>query len=407
MSNDLLRTAIKAAIPIITVHHSDILNVGTVLEGILGVEVGAYPLGKDFDPANAVLSKGKLSKHNIFYSTDQDFKCTPSIYNYLGENDKTLILVNKVESSYSFDAGVITVENDQLVKLLKDFLDTKTIELILPNLQGLTIKGITELLRITSAKEGSITLKGLNNNRPLVTGNVQGLSRVDTYLPLYFPNKDLKAYIDLNKSYFLNKNTPPSLVPKGLLLSGIAGLGKSSASKYLANVLEIPLYRLDLSASLSRYVGSSERNLASILSAIEQENACVFLLDEIEKLFGESDDSGVTSRLLAQLLWFLQEHKNRVLTVMTTNNIKALPPELYRPGRIDQVIELQPLTLGEAYNLGYRVLEQYIDPQHPRISHKKATIKTTIDDLQGNPNNFTPATITGVIQHLIKKHKWV
>lgn len=403
MSNDLLKTAIKAAIPIISVHHTDILNVGIVLTGILGEPVGEYPLGKDFDPANAALTKGKLNKHNIFYSTNTDFKCSPAIYTYLGENDKTLILVNNHDPNYSFDVGVIELDQRQLRKMLKEFLDATTIDVILPSLQGLTIKAITELLRITSAKEGSISLKGINTNRSLVTGNVQGLSRVDTALPLYFPNKDLKFYVELNKSYFLDKNTPQSLIPRGLLLSGVGGVGKSSASKYIANAYEIPLYKLDLAASLSRYVGNSERNLATILNAVEQEPACIFLIDEIEKLFGESDDSGVTSRLLAQLLWFLQEHKNKVLTVMTTNNIKALPPELYRPGRIDQVIELQPLTLQESYNLGYRVLEQYLELD----SHKKSIVRTSLDNLQGNPNNFTPATITGMIHSLIKTYKWL
>lgn len=403
MSNDLLKTAIKAAIPIITVHHTDILNAGAVLTGILGEDVGEYPLGKDFDPANAVLTKGKLNKHTIFYTTNPDFKCGSALYTYLGENDKTLILVNTHDQNYSFDVGVITLDAQHLRKMLKEFLDVETIELITPSLQGLTIKSITELLRITSAKEGGISLKGINTYRSLVTGNVQGLSRVDTTLPLYFPNKELQDYIDLNKSYFLNANTPTSLIPRGLLLAGIGGLGKSSAAKYIANVFEIPLYRLDLSASLSRYVGSSERNLSNILSAIEQEPHAVFLLDEVEKLFGESDDSGVTSRLLAQLLWFLQEHKNRVLVIMTTNNVHALPPELYRPGRVDQVIVLQPLSLQEAYTLGYKVLEQYIEID----SHKKSTIRASLDRLQGNPNNFTPATITGVVQTLIKKHKWI
>lgn len=403
MNNELLRTAIKASLPIITVKHPDVLNVGTVLTEVLDTQVGAYPVGNDFDPSKATIGKGKLSSFSVFYTINPEFKCNEAVYNWLVANEKTLIIINGNDSSYAFDAGSLSLNVDHIKKLLKDFLDPITINAIIPILQGLTIKGITELIRITTAQDGSVSTKTLAKNRSLVTSGVQGLSKVDNSINLYFPNKELQEYIDLNKDFFTNKNTPASLIPRGLLLNGLPGVGKTLAAKHISQTFEAPLYRLDLSASLSKFVGSSERNLAAILAAVEQEPMAVLLLDEAEKLFGEGEDAGVTARLLAQLLWFLQEHKSRIFTVITTNDMKKLPPELYRQGRIDQVLTLAPLNIQEAIALGYKVAEKLVDLTPSR----KAGIREAIDKLQGNMDNFTPAMITGVVHTLIKKNKWL
>lgn len=402
MINSLLKTALKASIPILTVKHPDILHVGTVLTEVLGVPVEEYPLGTDFDPSKATIGKAKLNASSVYFSINPDFKCNEKLYNWLVKNDKTLILVNANDASYAFDAGTLSLTVPHIRSLLKDLLDPVTIETILPVLKGLTIKSITELIRLTTAQCGNVTAKALAENRSLVSTGVQGLSKVDNTIPLYFPNKELQDYIDLNKSYFMSKDTPTALIPRGVLLSGLPGTGKSLAAKHISLEFEVPLYRLDLSASLSKFVGSSERNLAAILSAVEQENSCVLLLDEAEKLFGEGEDSGVTSRLLAQLLWFLQEHKSRIFTVITTNDVSKLPPELYRQGRIDEVLTLNPLSLDEAYELAYKVLGQFCKVS----SSMKEAVSSDIETLYEKNLELTPAVITGAVYTLVKKNKW-
>ena len=216
MNNKLLQTALKASIPIITVSHPDILNVSTVLSEVLGTTVGLYPLGNDFDPSKATLGKGKLSAFSVFYSINTDFKCSEALYNWLVDNDKTLILVNASDPNYAFDAGALSLPTEQIRKLLKDLLDPITISAILPTLQGLTIKAITELLRLTSAQEGNISSAALIKNRSLVTSGAQGLCKVDNTISLYFPNKELQEYIALNVDYFIESNTPYALVPRGI-----------------------------------------------------------------------------------------------------------------------------------------------------------------------------------------------
>lgn len=87
---------------------------------------------------------------------------------------------------------------------------------------------------------------------------------------------------------------------------------------------------------------------------------CVVLIDEVEKVFQSGEDGGVTSRILSQLLWWLAEHRTRVLTVMTTNDYAAIPPELYRPGRLDKVMFLPKLPLGLARHFPVAVFKSML-----------------------------------------------
>lgn len=111
--------------------------------------------------------------------------------------------------------------------------------------------------------------------------------------------------------------------------------GKTLAAKHIASTFGIPLYRLDVGAMKGKYVGESEGNLLAALAQVDQVEPCVVIFDEVEKIFQSQGDSGVTTSLLSQLLWWLQEHKSKVFTVMTTNDLRKIPAELYREGRID------------------------------------------------------------------------
>jgi hypothetical protein len=134
--------------------------------------------------------------------------------------------------------------------------------------------------------------------------------------------------------------------------------GKSAGSKYIAEHFDIPLYHLDVGAIKGKYVGDSEGNLNAALAQVDQMAPCVLLIDEIEKVFASQNDSGVTSSLLGTLLWWLQEHKSQVFTIMTTNNRLSIPKELYREGRIDEVMVFQGLeTQTQAMEFALSVYE--------------------------------------------------
>jgi SpoVK/Ycf46/Vps4 family AAA+-type ATPase len=126
--------------------------------------------------------------------------------------------------------------------------------------------------------------------------------------------------------------------PRGVLLAGVPGCGKSLSAKAIAGEWNLPLYRLDLATILGQYVGQSENRLREALDTADRVAPCVLWIDEIEKgLAGQNDSTGVGRRLVGQFLFWLQESRSRVFVVATANDVRTLPPELLRKGRFDEM----------------------------------------------------------------------
>ena len=129
--------------------------------------------------------------------------------------------------------------------------------------------------------------------------------------------------------------------PKGVLLVGMPGCGKSLAAKASARLFNVPLLRLDIGRLLGKYVGESEHNMRVALKTAESISPCILWIDEIEKAFAGIDQNGgasdITKRLFGQFLTWLQEKENTVFVVATANDVTALPPEFLRKGRFDEV----------------------------------------------------------------------
>ena len=129
--------------------------------------------------------------------------------------------------------------------------------------------------------------------------------------------------------------------PKGVLLVGMPGCGKSLAAKASARLFNVPLLRLDIGRLLGKYVGESEHNMRIALKTAESISPCILWIDEIEKAFAGIDQNGgasdITKRLFGQFLTWLQEKENTVFVVATANDITAFPPEFLRKGRFDEV----------------------------------------------------------------------
>lgn len=125
--------------------------------------------------------------------------------------------------------------------------------------------------------------------------------------------------------------------PKGVLLAGPPGTGKSHSAKNIANILNLPLLQLDISSMLGSLVGESEGNVRRALKTAQAIAPCVLWLDEIEKaLSGSGDTSGVSQRILGNILTFMSECQSGVFVVATCNDPSALPSELKRKGRFDE-----------------------------------------------------------------------
>ena len=150
-----------------------------------------------------------------------------------------------------------------------------------------------------------------------------------------YTKKRLLAFSDEAKKYGLPN-------PKGVLLVGIPGCGKSLAAKGLAQNWNVPLIKCDLGKLFGSYVGDTEANTRKALKTAEAMAPCVLWIDEIEKGLagagsGGKNDSGVSSRMFASILTWMQEKEAPVYVIATANSITALPQELLRKGRFDEI----------------------------------------------------------------------
>ena len=158
--------------------------------------------------------------------------------------------------------------------------------------------------------------------------NIAGLANLKEWL---YEKKEL---MDPIKKEELTKRGIAT--PKGILLTGVPGCGKSLCSKAVASIFNIPLYRLDLATVQGQYVGQSERQLKEALDTAEYVSPCVLWIDEIEKGLNDNNSS-VTSKMIGQFLFWLQECTKPVFVIASANSVDSLPPELIRKGRFDEI----------------------------------------------------------------------
>lgn len=220
--------------------------------------------------------------------------------------------------------------------------DQRALELLVDNLAGLSVSDTERLARKAIFDDGAIS-----------ASDIQAVTRAKHELlnrngVLGF-EADSRGFVDLGGMTRLKqwiKSRAPALsgsgalpdVPRGVLLLGVQGCGKSLASRVIAGILGVPLLRLDVGALYSKYIGESERTIRETLATAEAGAPCVLWFDEIEKGFGGDDhDSGTSQRVLATFLTWLAEKKSRVFVVATANDITALPPEMVRKGRFDEI----------------------------------------------------------------------
>jgi hypothetical protein len=150
--------------------------------------------------------------------------------------------------------------------------------------------------------------------------------------------------------------------PRGVLLVGVPGCGKSLSAKAIAASWQLPLYRLDIASIFGQYVGQSESRLKDALGSADHVAPCVLWIDEIEKgLAGAgTDSSGVTNRIVGQFLYWLQESMKRVFVVATANDVSRLPPELLRRGRFDEIFFVDLPLPDEREQIARIYLDRYL-----------------------------------------------
>jgi len=223
-------------------------------------------------------------------------------------------------------------------------IDPKACRLLIQNLGGLTDADTERLARNAIYQDGAITKSDLPEvmQAKYELLNRGGILQFE-YDTAKFSDvgglKRLKQWLLQRRPAFLAESAGWHLdAPKGILLIGVQGCGKSLAAKATAGVFGIPLLRLDFGSLYNKYHGETERNLRETLKTADVMTPCVLWIDEIEKgLAGRGGETGTTQRVLATFLTWLAEKRSRVFVVATANDISALPPELVRKGRFDEI----------------------------------------------------------------------
>lgn len=152
----------------------------------------------------------------------------------------------------------------------------------------------------------------------------------------------LKIWLERRRICFLDPARAASLglePPRGVLLLGMQGCGKSLSARAISSMFRLPLLRLDPGSLYRKYFGESEANMRRALATAEAVAPCVLWLDEIEKALGQGGDSdgGTAQRVLGSFLTWMSEKKAPVFVLATSNDISQLPPELLRKGRFDEI----------------------------------------------------------------------
>jgi SpoVK/Ycf46/Vps4 family AAA+-type ATPase len=219
--------------------------------------------------------------------------------------------------------------------------DNKTLDKLIANLRGVTHSDAQILIRRAVFADGVISDSDIPeiNKLKFELLDTEGVLHYE-YDTQSFANvaglNNLKNWLRLRQHEFIKPEGADR--PKGLLLLGVQGSGKSLAAKSVAGLFGVPLLRLDFGTLYNKYFGETERNLRNSLRQAELMAPCVLWLDEIEKGIATGDSDNATSkRVLATMLTWMAENKRQVFIVATSNDITELPPELVRKGRMDEI----------------------------------------------------------------------
>ena len=296
------------------------------------------------------------------------------IMDFIEENGVGSVYEGTIEKLVTAFKGLSLLEIDTILSLA--FRDDGTLSEDAPELVLEQKKQVIEkagILEMIPLKEGMEDIGGLNN---------------------------LKTWIQ-NKALILNDMKRAAAfgveLPKGVLIAGVPGCGKSLNAKASAKLMGVPLLKLDMGRLMGKYVGESEGNMRKAIALAEAIAPCVLWVDELEKAFagigGNGGAAEVTTRLFGQFLTWMQEKRSAVFVVATANDIMKLPPELMRKGRFDEIFYVQLPQKEERQ----KIFEIHIRKRRPQ---DLATID--IGKLVDKTDGYSGADIEGVVKEGIE-----
>lgn len=327
----------------------DLNEATAVLRHINATSIGGVYVLLDFhpyieEPVNARLIKEIAQKHistgHHLVLVSHEIELSDELRHLSAFFELQLPSEEKLLQIVKDEAFAWSVKNQQK----KVRTDNRTLKALVSNLGGLSLGDAQRLARKVIFDDGAITESDLSDvmvaKYELL--NQQGLLSFE-YETEKFSDvggmEKLKHWLELRTAVIQSKNNDHGLqAPKGILLLGVQGCGKSLVSKAVAGIFSVPLLRLDFGVLYNKFFGESEKNLRQALKTAEVMAPCVLWIDEIEKgLSTGENDGGTSRRVLGTLLTWMAENDQSVFLVATANDIESLPPELIRKGRFDEI----------------------------------------------------------------------
>lgn len=292
------------------------------------------------------------------------------------------------------------IEDNKLQPLPTEFQDD-----MITAFKGLSESEIKDLLNLAVAQDGRLTEKTLR----LIFEQKQQIilkAGVLEMIPLKESIEDIGGLENL-KEWIRNKakvfgNLKDALkfgvtMPKGVLIAGVPGCGKSLSAKAAGKLFDVPLLRLDMGRLMGKYVGESEENMRKAIRLAEAISPCVLWVDELEKAFAGIGSGGsggeVTTRLFGAFLTWMQEKTSAAFVVATANDITKLPPELLRKGRFDEIFYV-PLPNKEERRKIFEI--------HLKKRQKWENQEIEMDKLVSATEGYSGADIEGVVSESIE-----
>lgn len=240
-------------------------------------------------------------------------------------------------------------------------------------LRGMTLKQARQVVAYAALEDGKLTAHDIER----ILQRKAQIIREENILE-YLPTGEntpqlggftgLKHWLERARVGFSPQAQALNLTPpKGILIVGIQGCGKSMAAKAIAYDWKLPLLKLDAGRLYDKYVGESEKNFRQVTKLAESMAPCVLWIDEIEKSLGMcegGEDSGLSRRLFGSFLTWMQEKSQEVFVIATANDISKIPPELLRKGRFDEIFYVDlPDAVDRAAILKIHLTQRRQNPQ--------------------------------------------
>lgn len=243
----------------------------------------------------------------------------------------------------------ISQELNRLINSLNIKIDSQLFENLTRACQGLSLERIRRVLSKIIATYKTIDTNSisilLSEKKQIISQTeILEYTSVDETISNLGGLDNLKDWLKKRKTAFGIQASNYGLpTPRGLLLIGIQGTGKSLTAKAIANEWQLPLLKLDVGKLFGGIVGESESRLRQMINVSETISPCILWIDEIDKAFSNTEskgDSGTSNRVLATFVSWLSEKKKPVFVIATANNIDLLPLEIIRKGRFDEIFFL-------------------------------------------------------------------